>query len=507
MSIRVTGADVLARMDQEIGRARQALADSIEAVDEGEARQAEISREELAAFSELAALRLDVISTQEEHDLLTEADRKVVDLLSQHDAFTSRQKALVSDAAEKIGALETRRGQLAEERRRALEAYEEKVDEIQAGLSEDPAYQTLLTAAEDAAAIAERAEKKLELAREDRVQKGDPYETDPLFSYLWERKFRTTEYDGRGLIKALDGWVARLCKYDRAYLNYARLIELPERLAEHLERVEADRADAVEALEEAEAAALEAGGADALQTAADGVLEDIKRADAEIDSKEAEHLRLTTAYEAALTNASGPARQAREALAASLKAASFPDLRVLASETVSLADDRVVDRLVKLRAEQMELEIQADQLEAAPAARRRGLKRFERVRSGFKRAGLDRSDVLFRSGDLDSLFYGLLRGEVDEDSVLHRLRKSAKRRRPRTHPGFGGPPRGRTLGLPEIVGDVVWEIAKESMRAGGGSPWGRRGRATRGKAPRRSRLPRPPKRGGRGGGFRTGGGF
>ena len=35
-------------------------------------------------------------------------------------------------------------------------------------------------------------------------EKGKPYEADPLFSYLWQRKFRTTEYRKGGLSRALD---------------------------------------------------------------------------------------------------------------------------------------------------------------------------------------------------------------------------------------------------------------------------------------------------------------
>ena len=50
----------------------------------------------------------------------------------------------------------------------------------------------------------------------------------------------------------LDGWVARLIKFDRARLNYARLTELPERLAEHVDQVKTEQIDAQEKLETAE---------------------------------------------------------------------------------------------------------------------------------------------------------------------------------------------------------------------------------------------------------------
>ncbi len=59
----------------------------------------------------------------------------------------------------------------------------------------------------------------------------------------------------------LDNWVAKLCRYDEAYLNYARLTELPDRIAEHLASMKLEEAEAEAAIERFEAARLEAKGA------------------------------------------------------------------------------------------------------------------------------------------------------------------------------------------------------------------------------------------------------
>ena len=86
-----------------------------------------------------------------------------------------------------------------------------------------------------------------------------------------------------------------------------------------------------------------------------------------------------------------------------------------------------------------------------------------------------------------------------------------RRAAPRTDPDFGGYDRRSTLGLPEILGDIAIEVAKEAQRQNRGhrsrkpSPWG--GRPTRRRFPsRRSsggfKLPKDP-----GGDFKTGGGF
>ncbi|MEO1476171.1 MAG: hypothetical protein AAFS13_07290, partial [Pseudomonadota bacterium] len=93
--------------------------------------------------------------------------------------------------------------------------------------------------------------------------------------------------------------------------------------------------------------------------------------------------------------------------------------------------------------------------------------------------------------------------------ALRQLSRAVRRKQTRTPNGFGGRRRRNTLGLPDVLEDVVWEMAKDAGRSGryGGSPWSS-GR-TRRRAPPRSFPRRPSGGGGRrgGGGFKTGGGF
>ncbi|MEL6258219.1 MAG: hypothetical protein AAFQ67_04075 [Pseudomonadota bacterium] len=292
-------------------------------------------------------------------------------------------------------------------------------------------------------------------------------------------------------------------------MNYARLTELPERIGEHLASVQSEHDVAVETLEAAEIAAMERGGALELKAEADEVRAQLNTIEISIEEAETAHLETAEKHEKALKNGAGPAQQARHILEQGLKTASFPDLRLLAAETLELEDDRIVDALVKLRAEEMSLELEAERNLRLPERRRQELETLERLRRRFKRENYDSPYATFNAATLDQILRGIMRGDLNADRALRQMSRAVKRRSTRVSGGFGGRRRRDTLGLPEVLGDVMWEIAKEANRGGSRStPWS--SRPTRRRAPPRS-FPRSSggRRGGgrKGGGFRTGGGF
>ena len=191
---------------------------------------------------------------------------------------------------------------------------------------------------------------------------------------------------------------------------------------------------------------------------------------------------------------------------------SFADLRVLASRTVSPADDELVDRFVRLRKEELSLELEAERVAALPRRLKDDLSRFERLRREFKLAQLDRPEFSLRAAIVEDTLVRLEQGDLRIDEAFSRLRQSAKRRSaPVRRGGFGGI-ESLPDGLPDVfdgdLGDVLGTVAIEVLK-----------HATRGSSvsfPSRDRsFPRssPPRRSGgggsgkRGGGFKTGGGF
>ena len=212
----ITGRDALHRLDTLTAGAREEFDAAARAAEGHARRRADLARLKADGYRELAAMRLDVIKG-EATDTLTAAEKEATRLLADHagvhgDASVARLRR----RGEKLNDAEAARRAGEGEVDAALHAYETLVTETETAVQSDPGYLALKQAFEQSRAVAVRAEQKLELAKTDRAEKGKPYEQDPLFSYLWERKFRTPEYKKRGLSRMLDGWVAKLCRYDEA---------------------------------------------------------------------------------------------------------------------------------------------------------------------------------------------------------------------------------------------------------------------------------------------------
>lgn len=516
----LNGRDALAELDSEVLKLRGSLSAALSDADSLESRRAAIQKEQAAAYGALAALRLDLMQAGEKAEFAP-LEAKAQALTERHEAFVAAQQTALDEAAGVLKQLEDRRADLAARHDAAIAAYETKVAETEAALKQSAAYAGLVQAAEEARAVVLRAQQKLELARQDRTEKGAPYEQDPLFSYLWKRRFRSPEYKAGGIIRLLDSWVARTCRYDQAFLNYQRLTELPERIAEHVTFVGELEEQAEAALVAAEQAALEEAGTGALQQAAVDLKTEIAACDAGITAAEEEHRERAQQHEAALKEEAGPAVEARLLLAEELRKASFPDLRLLAAETVALEDDRLVDELVRLRAEQMSLDLEAGKRLARPKVLRSDLELLEALRRGFKDARFDSPYAVMPRAAFEQMLADLVRGGKAPRDALRGLSRSVKRAESQSHPDFGGQGRRDTIGLPDIMGGVIGgvlaevleEVIEETTR--GGSRHGS-GPIFPGPPKRMSRPPKIgggrsfPSRGGSrkgGGGFKTGGGF
>ncbi|MEL6209275.1 MAG: hypothetical protein AAFR44_03690, partial [Pseudomonadota bacterium] len=246
------GRAALTRFDRTLVSARKALAEAIETEKEADGEMARIRQAQAAAYMALADFQLDQPGSQERLNDLQALEGDVARLLSKQGAYIADLLRDLDQKADEIETLETKRQKAASSLDNAVERYETTVADVEASLETSEAYRGLVEAAAEAEAVTERARQKLTIAQEDRAEKGAPYEADPLFMYLWNRGYRTTDYQASPLFRYLDGWVARLCKYDRAYRNYDRLTALPTRIAEHVRRMEGAETKAQDALEAAE---------------------------------------------------------------------------------------------------------------------------------------------------------------------------------------------------------------------------------------------------------------
>lgn len=473
----ITGAEGLDLIDQAVSHARTSLDQVVQAVDERVKRRGQVRQEQAEAFKELARFRLKSISIDTSTDELSEAEARAEDLLAQHEEFVASESRALLAMLSEIEALEEDRTREAVALAEHVEQQEARVNSILDALSETPDYKALRQALKEASAVTERATQKLEIARTDRDEKGQPYNDDSLFSYLWARKYRTVDYKANGLTRMLDGWVGRLCGYDKAHLTFARLTELPERLAEHVEHVEVLEDEAEEALKAIEISALREGGLEEMEVEAEAIRETMRQLDLKIETAEEAHLARSESHATALQAETGFAAKARYVLAEALRKMSFPGLRVLVAQTIELEDDEIVDGLVKLRAEEMQLDLEVTDQEALPKRHSRELKRIEHLRKDYKRASYASRSIWVDQTVLEDAIFDVRSENLDLGKALKRVRKTIKRR------SKGEQNRRRTrddrsrhyrrddtgYGLKDVAATVAIEIAKEVLRSGGRS--------------------------------------
>lgn len=495
----ISGRDALAQLNRRLSRLRSRLNDAIQTADSIDGRLAEIQSNRVGALQRLADMRLDVIQ-QADIANLDRLHRQALELLQSHVDFIEEERLAIETASKRISDLESGRADLADQRQALETKIEAGLADIEVQLLEDEIYRGLVEAFGDADAIAERAEQKLAVAIDEREEKSAAYLGDSLFSYLWTRKYGTTEYSGGGLFKLLDGWVAKLCQFERARPNFARLNDITDWLGDHAKATQEAADSAKNALETAERDAIDAAGIPADEGTAELLITQIEAFDDDIAAAEFRHNELTQKHAKTLIGEDGPAQQARKLLERGLQNMSIPDLRKLAAETVTLDDDDVVDDLVALRTEEMSLELETERVSEAPTRLGEELSAFEELRRQFKQSHFDSDAALIKIALFDEALESLASGRSSVDRTLKRIHQSIRRKERPTRYGFGG----RHSSSDFEVYDVIGEIAEIALQRGTRNNRGRRGFGIGSPKTRRtgsrSRRRKP-------GGFKTGGGF
>ncbi len=425
-------SDKVDRLNGELAKANQNKAELV-------ARRLEAFRD-LAVFRTRLALLDGVI---DEADQLSAQVRMILE---------ARQKTL-NALKRRENAAEKARAQLLE-RQAALhteiERLEKELDRIggeaKSQLASDPDYASRATRYAEIEGMAAKAKEKAEKSRAEETEKGAPYRNDPLFMYLWERGYGTSRYDRTGVIRALDGWVARLIGYQDARSNFAVLTQIPERLEAHAARLRELLADEREALDRLEASRIEElAGADLLdglqkaQTARETQSAELERLNAELHET-GNQLR---------TYAEGLDPSFEEAVAKAarfLEGRNLADLRAEARLTQDPGDDQIVTLIGRLAGELRDLEDLAGtkrrELEAA-------FKRKEellRIAADFRRAKYDSPGSVFEpGGNGEMLLKMLLEGAI---TAAEYWLRTQSRQRWRSRPadsyrrsdnaGFGG---------------------------------------------------------------------
>lgn len=464
----VSGRRTLSEIERslaDLGRQEQQLLKDVEALN---AHHVSLLEQRTAAFRDLADVRTrsavadGVIdradALQHQVESLLKARQTTVDALKARDAAAKAERDELSRRAE------THRDEVA----RLESRLDDAAEQARAELAGEARYQGLATERDAAQHTLAEALEKTRQAERDRRAKGAAYEGDPLFMYLWERKYGSADYRPHWLVRMGDDWVARLVGWSQARANYAILNEIPDRLREHAERLTRDAASAAEAVEAAEAERIERiAGTDLL-----GDLADARMAQAEtvkgLESIEAELVEIARQLTQYAEGLDESFQEAVRLSASFLEQESYQRLIMLARRTAEPADDRIVDRIG-------EIDRKTDDLKRTIAQRRKDLDHVAKrrretieVAARFRRNHYDDPGSEFELDDIvEDVLEGLVKGAISGAEYWARSQ--------RRHSWKGRP-------------------ADPFRKQAGFPPFGWGGGGGR-------------KRGGGGGGFRTGGGF
>lgn len=429
----VSSRDALAEVENAIAGVRS-NENRLAGVLASAAQEAERQRKQLAeSFRSLALIRLDSLVRNEVVGDLDAAERRALALLRTYKSTLDQLLIRHGGAQSAVVAAEAdHRAKTA-----AVEAAGEPIKALQNAVAQnmatDPAWIAQKARVADAANIAKAAEDKAKQSEADLAEKRKPYEADPLFMYLWKRKFATADYKAGNLARMMDRWVARLVGYDTAKPNYTHLNEIPLRLREHATGLAKRTEDEDRKLEEIERAALMDAGILALETKLGTAEADLKTATATLAKAQAALAALDQERTKLLDE--GDRRAHDEALAVLSQAIAREDLQTMYREartTKTTDDDRLVQHieLTQNAIAKAEAEVAKIRDETREIARRRS--ELEGVRDKVRAKNYDGPWGQFQINNNDmlaELIGGIVRGAVQGAVLWDVFEKGYSKRR------------------------------------------------------------------------------
>jgi chromosome segregation ATPase len=341
----ISGRQALAQIEQTIEKARQQEAKCEQAYAAATEEVGRLRIQRTEAFRELARLKLDAITQDKVVGQLDAAERQAISLLD------SRREAL-RQLTERRRQAEERVRQAEAQRQAATDALEKAVADadairkaVEARVSTNPEWIAARARVDEVTGQAQQAEKKAVQAETDRDEKRRPYEADPLFMYLWTRKFGTAAYRVNPFSRAMDRLVARVVGYDRARANYALLNEIPERLREHARRILEDLRQERDRLRMMERQALVDAGIEAAEAGAARAQAALAEAERRLAETREALAALDRSYDTSVLEGDAPYREAVELLAAADEREDLNRLYQEALATPTPRDEEIVRRI------------------------------------------------------------------------------------------------------------------------------------------------------------------
>jgi hypothetical protein len=424
----------IANIQREEGQLDAALRSAV-----GESER--LRKERAEALRELARIKLDEMAAGRLVSSLDAGERRALQILDDYRlriaATAERREGLLKEVA----SAEIQRNTAAAAVEEALAAVEAIRADTEAKVQASAAWQAANGAFGDAQAVAGEAEKKAASAEAELGAKRKPYDDDPLFTYLWNRKFGTRDYQSGNFVRLMDRIVADFIGFHDVRANYAALIEIPLRLREHATAKRAEAVDRQGALSEVERRAMIEAGIEPREEALAEARHKLAAADQTLEEKHGLLRKVDEERKALVAGGTDPAyAQALETIAS---ADSKDDLAALYQEarrTPTGADDAMVRKLeaIDRNVAKADSEVAGLRRSAQDLARRRT--EVQDVRDRFRGAGYDHPNATFgNDGDIADVLGRVLAGAVNSGVLWDLLRGGYRYRQPRGRPDFGAP--------------------------------------------------------------------
>ncbi len=501
-----TGISALQDIDQTLQTIRNDVVRLDEQISQLTNSLAEKQRYRVKIINDIAGVRLAEIERGSLREDLTTADRQAGEILQQRESALAALNAEIEKINDAIADAENQREKLLAEVNNVSQQIVDKEADVQNQLKVDKPYLAQLEKARAAESVAEEANVKADKSQENMAEKAEPYQQDSLFMYLWDRGYGTTEYSGGLFSRFMDGWVARVIKYEPARVNYWNLTEIPQRLDEHADSVSNVADEALMELQQIELDALEQAGVKSLETKVDGLRETLDKHDDSIEEMESS---LNSKLEERAKFIAGEDSYIQRCIQQLTQALDHQDLfsihrYVLA--TNSPTDDQMVLDLRSVDDKLADLNDDLKSVRLLHSNKINKLKDLQSVRRNFKNSRFD--DVRSGFGN-QSIIAGMLgqfiSGVISSGDLWRTIQRNQRYRDVGSLPDFGS---GGVGSISDIFGSI--------SRHRGTNRLGSRRRARRTRSPSwYSPKPRgggfsfPGSGGGSrgGGGFMTGGGF
>lgn len=437
----ISGREGLASIEQAIAGLRADEGRLDLALQSAIADAARLRQQEAEGFRTLARIKLDIMASETVVGTLDTNERRALELMQTSRASLEAITRHRTEAAAAVEAAQAEQHAKAAALEAAIEAVDQLRQRVHESIGSDPICVEAKAGIESAETVAFAADAKAKTADADLAEKRKPYESDPLFMYLWRRKHDSAEDRTGPFVRFFDRRVARLVGYADARANYVMLQEIPTRLKEHAELCKADVDKAKAKLVEAERKALEAAGiavlegkAQAAQTIASSAQDLVTKTTAALASIDAERQKTMSSNDPAYT-------QAIDLLSQALQHSDMRKLYADAFKTPTPADEQALNAITKAQEglAKADQEVQQIRQQIQDLAKKRG--ELEIARDQARAKGYDSPWGTFEDHQvLAGVIGGILQGVLTSIELNQAMQAQYRERQPRTDRGFGSPP-------------------------------------------------------------------